>query len=278
MKLVALLGLWLWGASAPELPQEMAPEKILEPPTAPATPVAPGSVHLQTSTPSEAPVAREPAAAPVPPEPAAAPPEAPVARAPAVAPPPPPTIPAQGSAGPAVDPRRFGATGQLVPAVAFAASFGYVGANAGDNVVTGVLIEPAVHYFWSDDSSVGLEPFLAWGDTTVAPQTTEESWTYGVAAAMGVNHRLGERVSLWARLGLGYARTEATLSAMGSPAAYVVENALVFRMFTPFLFHAAPGFFVGVGPDVYLDVLHAGGGDSMRRSFLGLSGTLGAWR
>jgi hypothetical protein len=165
-----------------------------------------------------------------------------------------------------------------VPAIALGATFGYVGANAGENVVTGFLTEGAVHYFWSDDASVGLGTFLAQGDVALGPTLTQRSWTYGVAAEMGVNRPLGPRVSLWARLGLGYARTEATLWSAGDVVADVAESALVFRMYTPFLLHATPRFFVGVGPDVYLDVLHSGGGDPMRRSFAGLSTTLGGWR
>jgi hypothetical protein len=192
--------------------------------------------------------------------------------------PPPPTIPARVSAAGDVAP-RFGAAGQLVPAIALGASFGYVGANAGETVVTGFLVEPAVHYFWTDDDSVGLEPFLASVDTALAPGVVQKGWTYGVAGELGINRRLGERFSLWARLGLGFARTEATFS--GDAAATVrtspdvVEHAIVFRMFTPFLLHAASGFFVGLGPDVYLDIDHVGGGDPMRRSFVGLSTTLG---
>jgi len=300
VKLVALLGLWLWGASAPGLPQEMAPEKILEPPTVPATPVAPGSVHLETSSPPPAPLPGE-ASAPFDAPPASAAPLAPLAPpapsaplappAPFAAPPaaPAPTIPIQAAAPPEEAP-RFGATGQVVLGAAMGASLGHLGVDTGDSLVTGVIVEPSIQYIQTPNDSDGLELFFRYDQTTDAAQIREQSVSYGAAAALGVNRWLGQRVSIWPRLGLGVAQTRATLSTTsgvvqtiggvivtsGQPAS-VIQNAIVFRLYAPFLLHVGAHAFVGIGPDVYLDVIHTGP-KIADRSFVGLSATAGGWR
>jgi len=62
----------------------------------------------------------------------------------------------------------------------------------------------------------------------------------------------------------------------GQPAS-VIQNAIVFRLYAPFLLHVGAHAFVGIGPDVYLDVIHTGP-KIADRSFVGLSATAGGWR
>jgi hypothetical protein len=45
----------------------------------------------------------------------------------------------------------------------------------------------------------------------------------------------------------------------------------------PFLFHVAPHFFVGIGPDAYVDVLHSVDNAHNLRRFVGVSSTVGGW-
>lgn len=255
MTVVALLGLWLWGAPAPGLPQETPPEKILEPLVAPAEPVPPGSASSETAPPLPPIVAK----------PSGVPPVAP--------------SPTNAASVPVVDAPRFGRPGQVVLTTALGASLGHVGVDAGDSLVTGVLIEPALHYIQSPNDSVGIEVFLNYRETTDAAQIGQESLSYGVVGELGVNRWLGQRVSIWARLGAGLSQTRATLSTTSGIAQTVdvTENAVVFRLFAPLLLHVAPNLFVGLGPDVYLDVLHSGAGIPSR-SFVGASSSVGGWK
>jgi hypothetical protein len=45
----------------------------------------------------------------------------------------------------------------------------------------------------------------------------------------------------------------------------------------PFLFHLAQHFFVGIGPNAYVDVLHTVESRSNRRRFVGVLSTVGGW-
>jgi hypothetical protein len=297
VKLVCLLGLWLWGAPAPELPQETPPEKILEPPTVPAAPVPPGSARLDTSSPPPAPpeMSEVPSTPPAvstgpsaPPAVSAGPSAPPAVSAGPSAPPAP--VPVQAASPRPPEAPRFGAMGQVALMTAFGASLGHLGVDTGDTLMTGVFVAPSIHYLHAPDDSGGLELFFRFDQTTGADQLQEKSASYGLIAELGVDRWLGQRVSVWPRLGVGFAQTRATLSTTsgvtqsigdvivnpGQPVS-VTQNALIFRLYAPFLIHLGSSAFIGIGPDVFLDVLHTGPriGD---RSFVGLSVAAGGWR
>jgi hypothetical protein len=68
-----------------------------------------------------------------------------------------------------------------------------------------------------------------------------------------------------------------------TPAAEV-QNVVFVELYAPFLFHLAQHFFVGFGPEVYVDLFNstesmssATGSMSSRRMFCGLESTVGGW-
>jgi hypothetical protein len=308
--LAALLGLWLWGAPVapaagpqgagspsavspdageptaapvapavpgpvppavaprPPLEQETPPPKLLEPVGVPAAPVPPGSTRLDTSLPLLAPVGPEASEGGAPAAPAPAEPGAP-ARAP-----------------------RFGDAGEIVFTGVLNASIGRLGFDVGGSSSTTVSIEPAFDYFQARNTSEGTSVFLRYSDVVSGIGTEAKALSYGWYGQLGENVWIGDRVSFWPKLALGIWQSRLTLSAPSTgfttsvdglaipigPSTEVTENAVVLQLYAPFLLHVAQHFFVGFGPDVYVDVLHSVAGISNRRMFVGASSTVGGWR
>lgn len=309
MTVVALLGLWLWGApvapagspqgaasppaaspdaaeptaapvtpavplpaapaavARPPLEQETPPAKLLEPVGVPAPPVPPGSTRLDTSLPLLAPVGPEPSEG------------APAAPAPAEA------------AGPARTP-RFGDAGEIVFTGVLNASIGRLGFDVGGSSSTTLSIEPAFDYFQTRDTSEGTSVFLRYSDVVSGIGTETKALSYGWYGQLGQNVWIGDRVSFWPKLALGIWQSRLTISAPSTgftttidglpitigPSTEVTENAVVLQLYAPFLLHVAQHFFIGFGPDVYVDVLHSVAGISNRRMFVGASSTVGGWK
>ena len=302
---IALLGLWLWGgpvapagspqggasppaaspdaaakppapnapaisappaAARPPLEQETPPEKLLEPVGVPATPVPPGSTRLDTSLPLLAPVGPEPSdgarAAPVPAE----------------------TAPARAP--------RFGDAGEIVFTGVLNASIGRLGFDVGGSSSTTLSIEPAFDYFQTRDTSEGTSVFLRYSDAVSGIGTETKALSYGWNGQLGKNVWIGDRVSFWPKLALGIWQSRLTISTTSpgivttigglpiavGPSTEVTENAVVLQLYAPFLLHVAQHFFIGFGPDVYVDVLHSVAGISNRRMFVGASSTVGGWK
>src|SRR6185369_15670881 len=110
----------------------------------------------------------------------------------------------------------------------------------------------------------------------------------GATGAVGTNFWLGGRVSFWPKVSLGIWQTRTKIdgpfmglvSINGTPVAVgstVTENAVFVELYAPLLFHLAPHFMVGLGPEAYADIVNKTGGASNRRRFLGASSTLGGW-
>lgn len=184
---------------------------------------------------------------------------------------------------------RFGAAGTTVLTGILSASFGFLGYSAGNSSSKSVGIEPAFDYFVSEDFSLGASVFGRYSSVTSGIDITDRTLSFGFNVQMGDNFWLGERVSLWPRFFLGAWQSRSTLSggfqgytsidggAFPVEGEQVIENVIDTELFVPFLFHVAPHFFIGIGPDGYVDLFHSTGGTRNLRRYIGASSTVGGW-
>jgi hypothetical protein len=227
-----------------------------------------------------------------------------------VAPPPPAEAPAAAVAAPrsaraagdgeepgrpAVEPHfgpepRFGDEGEIVLSGILDASLGHLVYSSGNDSSTSFKVEPAFEYFVFPDFSVGVSAFFGYSNSTSGIDISDRNVQYGVTGKIGSNVWLGNAVSLWPRFSLGAWQSRSTFSggnggyisvdggsvAVGS-GTEVTENAMFVEVYAPVLIHPAQHFFVGIGPDGYIDLFHSASGLSNKRSFLGLSTTVGGW-
>lgn len=238
-------------------------------------------------------------AAPSPTIPAApAPPQVP---APLVTPPPAAApsggVPAEGGAADpdawlrSVREPRFGDAGQVTLNGALNAGFGRLGYESGNSSSTTFGVEPAFDYFAAQDFSQGATAFFRYNNTEAGTGIQIASATLGVSGRIGRNFWLGQRVSFWPKLAVGVWRSWLTYSST-SPGARVsvngtavpigsstklTEDAAFIEIQMPFLFHLAQHFFIGIGPNAYVDVLHTLENSSNRRRFVGVLSTVGGW-
>jgi hypothetical protein len=159
---------------------------------------------------------REPEPTPAPARPAQSPPPPAVQPAPAA----PSASPAATNARPpqaaasveppppveASEPPRFGDAGRWVITAALDLSFSH--AFNDSNSATDVSLHPSIDYFAAPHVSVGAE--LTFGYSHVSYTASSTTTTqFGGGVLVGYDLRLGERVSLWPRVSLGYGTAHA---------------------------------------------------------------------
>jgi|GEM_PF-628313 len=184
---------------------------------------------------------------------------------------------------------RFGDQGKIVLSGILDASFGHLVYSAGNDASTSFRVEPAFEYFVLPDLSVGASAFFGYSDSTSGIALNDKNVQYGVTGKIGSNIWMGNIVSLWPRFALGVWQSRSTFSGSSGyisidgssfpigPGTEITENAMFIEVYAPVLLHPCPHFFVGIGPDGYLDLFHSASGLPNKRSFFGLSSTVGGW-
>jgi len=176
---------------------------------------------------------------------------------------------------------RFGDRGQVALDGALSANFGHFGYSAGSTSVTTFAVAPAFDYFATPNVSVGVTAAFRYFDNTFGPGSNSTTKNYAVGGQIGINQWLGERVSIWPKLGVGgliATTTSPVVLLPGNPGANTTTTKMAFvQLDIPFLFHVAEHFFLGFGPNGYADVYSSGGGTSSKRRFWGASSTIGGW-
>ncbi|HEX3901372.1 MAG TPA: hypothetical protein VH853_00895 [Polyangia bacterium] len=259
---------------------------------APADEPSPGgaadpSVQVEPSSGQPPPARPESPAANI----SAAPPLQPLAPAPSVVPPSTPELGGRIVPTPPPGEARFGDAGQFVFDSALSAELGHLGFSAGGST-TSLTIQPAFDYFGAPNLSVGVSALLRYIDNE--PPTSggyvvlgTKDLTLGLSGAVGFNVWLGNRVSFWPRLSLGVSWTREKLSSVGptpsngAPFEIVspteTQTVVVVELLAPFLLHLTQHFFVGFGPDLYIDLHNTFDGASNKRTFIGAASTVGGW-
>jgi hypothetical protein len=189
---------------------------------------------------------------------------------------------------PAPRPLHFGDDGALV--ISGALSFGHLAYSSGSAASTSFSIEPAFDYFYEPNLSAGAAVLFRYSDSTSGIAISDQSVTYGVTGHVGSNVWLGRVASVWPLVSLGLWQDRHTfsggaggsISVDGTPfqlgsSTEITENAFFIEFFAPFLFHPASHFFVGIGPDAFWDVVHTANSISNKRTYIGVSSTVGGW-
>jgi hypothetical protein len=139
----------------------------------------------------------------------------------------------------------FGSPGRLVISSDASASLGY--ATYGEQDAGLFVLEPGADYFIQQNLSVGsaLRIRALFGDF--------DATGIGLNVRGGYNIPLGDRVSVWPKLGLTLQLGDEGLFPFGgAPLAHDVT--LAFDAYAPFLFHLGSNFFVGGGPRLEIGI------------------------
>ena len=128
---------------------------------------------------------------------------------------------------------------------------------------TAVTLLPAADYFIIDNLSLG-------GVIGVKYSKTGDNNTvdFQLGPRVGYDFELGDRFSIWPKLGVFYAHSDFKDDEGGSDA----NNAVQLNLFVPFMFHPAVHFFAGFGPFLESDL-----SGNNRVTQWGLKLTLGGW-
>lgn len=118
-----------------------------------------------------------------------------------------------------------------------------------------LFIQPGLDYFIGNGISVGGHVGLGYASGSPA------STTVNLGARAGFNQGLNEHVSFWPTIGVDGSFNHASTST----------STAALEVFAPFLYHAAPHFFLGAGP--FLSYLVKGGPDTQ----YGLDFVIGGW-
>lgn len=186
----------------------------------------------------------------------------------------------------------FGDKGEVVISGAFTGNLGHLGYSDSNASTFSASLEPSVDYFVAKNVSVGAAGFISYNEYTTAILLETKSVGVGIYGRLGLNAPLGEFVSFRPVVSLGAWHLSSTISTPGpgytvslggSPVATtgaatdVSQTVVVVEIFAPILVHPARHFFLGLGPDVYTDLSNDIGALSNKRTFLGLSSTVGGW-
>jgi hypothetical protein len=200
------------------------------------------------------------------------------------------TLPAPADARGPAEP-RFGDAGRLAVAADFDVGFGHT-THVGDFDVprTSVTVRPAADVFVTRNLSVGGMLHFQYVATQVPvfggyrPYNVDATTlTYGAAVRIGVNVPLGEIVSIWPRASAGIWTsktswvTQESLDPNVPPDVGFTEKAVWLGLYAPILIHPARHFFLGLGPDMFVDLSHTIREATRERTFLGASTIVGGW-
>ncbi len=147
--------------------------------------------------------------------------------------------------------------------------------SMGGGSSTAIAIQPSLDYFIAPHISVGGQLGIAHGssDVTVLGMTSSATvTTFGVEARGGYELALNDSVSLWPRLGIGYAHN--SYSGGGDASGYEID----LLVSVPVLWHPASHFFLGAGPALSTQLANKAEGQSLSKATdIGLTALIGGY-
>lgn len=182
------------------------------------------------------------------------------------------------AAAPAGAMGAFGAAGQMVisadipfqneaPVLVIA----HESTSMGGGSATVVGIQPSLDYFVAPNVSVGGEVGIAY--TSLGGGLSGSSTVLAVEVRAGYNLPLGDMLSLWPRIGIGYSHSSSSSGGASSSGYSVPLNVSL-----PFLFHPGSHFFLGAGPMITTELVNKIEGMSVGKSTdYGVQGILGGY-
>jgi len=255
------------------------------PPAAAAPPATPPAttVPAESSAPSPAPETPHPAEL----EPALKP-LVPTGQHENLPPPPPdPAAPPVSDYPPSLPapPVLFGTRGTFALTGAFTVGTSYLGTQAsGGGSEFNVRLIPSLDYFVAENLSLGGALLFAYEDHSFGSSVSVTSTTLGVELGVGYNVPFSQLFSWWPSVHFGFATAHTTseqlvlLNNAGVPIdGELDEQWIVASAYLPFLIHPAPHFFVGIGPDAFIDIFHEVDRQDEKQFRFALSSVVGGW-
>jgi hypothetical protein len=266
------------GSPAPVGPAPSPSPAPASPSTAPASPAAPADASVPASATHTAhPAELEPTLHPLvptgthanveqPPDPAAPPVSAY-----------PPSLPAP--------PDPFGTRGTIAITGAFTLGTSYTGSlESSDESEFDLRVLPGLDYFVAENLSLGGALILDYQNRTYASGMKVTSTILGAEVGMGYNVAFSRLFSWWpnARIGFGWSHTTSDLRELLNGLSVPVDTSsddhiIVARAYLPFLIHPAQHFFVGIGPDGFIDLVRGGDSNADQRFNIALTSMVGGW-
>jgi hypothetical protein len=177
---------------------------------------------------------------------------------------------------------EMGRPGHLAIDGTFSVALGYASTSPpmGSTTSTTVFsLSPTLDYFVAPGVSIGGTVVLQRASETQPGSTADASLTtYGIGPRVGYHAAIGPQLSVWPRAGIVYAQS--TLGLTGSPDTSSSRFQAVLS--APFLYHPVPHFFLGLGPEIRVDLTskESTGGmdmDAEKQTQLAFVSTIGGW-
>ncbi|HVW27035.1 MAG TPA: hypothetical protein VHC69_16835 [Polyangiaceae bacterium] len=164
-------------------------------------------------------------------------------------------------------------------------STAYAGTGASANSLT---LAPGFDWFYQENMSVGFS--VAYSHSSTVGEATDSvsaastmsvhssSDTFGFAVRFSSNVAIADWVSLYPRVSLGYSHA-ITSEVEGTASNDSTQNAITGSIGAPLLFHVAPHFVVGFGPELLSDLYHGyqGRSEQIQRTTIALDSLIGGW-
>jgi len=160
---------------------------------------------------------------------------------------------------------RFGAPGTL--AISSDANVGFFGSSVSGGASSWTfVIVPAADYFLSlRGFSIGGQ--ISYMHGSPAAESTIDS--FGIGPRAGYNIPINDLISIWPKLAFIFADQVQTGAR---------STTFDVQLYAPVLFHLAPHFFVGLGPQIQTDlIVSASAPGAGRTTSYGLYFTIGGW-
>lgn len=175
-----------------------------------------------------------------------------------------PSVPADSPSG------RFGRNGQKAVSSDAGLSISNTSIDGVDGSTTTLILRPAFDWFLMEDLSLGGFVGVEYNSSPGG-----DSSVISIGPRLGYNIPVGERLSVWPKVGFSLAST--TLSDEGVEGTDIGEDeesntSIQLNLFAPVMFHPVQHFFIGVGPALDVDL----SGDS-KATTIAARLTLGGW-
>jgi hypothetical protein len=189
----------------------------------------------------------------------------------------PPSLPAP--------PELFGKRGTFALTGAFTLGTSYLGTqSSGGASEFSVRVIPSLDYFVAENLSIGGALLFAYDDQSFSKTVSLTTTTLGVELGAGYNVPFSQLFSWWPSVHFGFATAHSAsdqlvlLSNAGFPVSGDTnEHWIVASAYLPFLIHPAPHFFVGLGPDAFIDIFHEVNSQDAKQFRFALSSVVGGW-
>ncbi len=193
----------------------------------------------------------------------------------------PPAAPAPMPA-PAGEATGFGAVGQLVlsadlPFMHSGPQFAIVheSVSMSGGSATLVDIQPSLDYFVAPNFSIGALFGVEYGSLDASDVALPGGATVtaiSVEGRVGYNVALGDGVSIWPRLGIGYEHVSVSTSGQPDTTSYVIPLSIS----VPVLWHPGGHFFIGAGPAFMTQLVYkTEGTDNPKTTDYGITALVG---